>query len=168
MSNLSVSNEDYLNLKEYSNTNFELEKNIISDSNNNLENESENLNLEINKNLLNRNEKDVNESLKLVLELTNNSELLNNNNLTNIENSKKIQNKYVDLGDSSNVQPPTVSNENTIVTDTLNEIVGNNKNNKNNSNNYSIRNELMSIFPLSIIIMLIIFLLLLIYVISYQ
>ena len=111
--------------------------------------------------------------LKLT-ELTNNSELLNNNNLTNIENSKNIQNKYVDLGDSSNVQPPTVSNENTIVTDTLNEIVGNNKNNKNdknnknNSNNYSIRNELMSIFPLSIIIMLIIFLLLLIYVISYQ
>ena len=104
MSNLSVSNEDYLNLKEYSNTNFELEKNIISDSNNNLENESENLNLEINRNLLNRNEKDVNESLKLALELTNNSELLKKNNLKNIENSKNIQNKYVDLGDSSNVQ----------------------------------------------------------------
>ena len=55
--------------------------------------------------------------------------------------------------------------EETEVTKTLNNIVNNNN---NNANNNSIGNELMKIFPVSIIIIILVFILLLIYIITFK
>ena len=165
----SVSNENPLELKDFSNANFELEKNIINDSN---PLESENLILEIEKNKennltnianianinTNTNKENVNHTLKLAQELAGEQELMSNNNI-----------KKMNL--EPEVPAPTVANENNPVTDELNKLAGLNRNNKTRypeSNAKKIGNELMSIFPLSIIIILIVFLLLLIYVISFQ
>lgn len=165
MSTLSVSNDNFLNLKEYSNTNFELENNIIYNTHT-LNPNSENLNLEINKTNNNLNKNNIDETLNKALEVTG-GKMYSDNNLKNLsKNENKLQNKYIQIENTN--MSPSESQENTIVTNTLNDIAGNNRNINNNKPTNLIRNEIMTIFPLSIIIMLIIFLLLLIYVISFQ
>lgn len=165
----SLSNENPLELKDFSNANFELEKNIISDNN---PVDSENLILEIKQNReklenvenIENNKQNVDNTLKLVQELPGNQPLMSNNNLREQE---IIFNEELEV----EVPAPTVANEENPVTKDLNNLPNVNRNNNSRnpeSNTSKIGRELMSIFPLSIIIILIVFLLLLIYVISFQ
>ena len=163
----SISNENPLELKDFSNANFELEKNIISENlileikeNNEKNNNVEIDNIEINN--VNVNKKNVDNTLKLAQELAGDQPLMSNNNLREQE---------IIINSEIAVPAPTVANEENPVTKDLNNLPNVNRNNNSRnpeSNNSKIGKELMSIFPLSIIIILIVFLLLLIYVISFQ
>tara|TARA_B100000242_G_C43034406_1_gene482158 strand:- start:1087 stop:1602 length:516 start_codon:yes stop_codon:yes gene_type:complete len=164
-------NENYLDSKNHklqSSNKFELEQNIITSDPNVIPNGF----IEENKN-----------------EVINNDEVNNTNQL--LQDIPLDVNNFPSISDNLNTPEisPSVSDnfpkeENTPLTNYLNEVVGANKNkqdrktinelkklskmNKNERNNMIIGNELMEVFPISLIIAFIIFILLLIYVIGFK
>ena len=164
-------NENYLDSKNHklqSSNKFELEQNIITSDPNVIPNGF----IEENKN-----------------EVINNDEVNNTNQL--LQDIPFNVNNFPSVSDNLNTPEisPSVSDnfpkeENTPLTNYLNEVVGANKNkqdrktinelkklskmNKNERNNMIIGNELMEVFPISLIIAFIIFILLLIYVIGFK
>lgn len=165
-------NENYLDSKNHklqSSNKFELEENIITSDPNVIPNGFNKDN--INNQVINTNE------------VKNNNEILDNIPV----NKAPFPSVSEDLN-SPEISPSVSDNlpkeENTPLTNYLNEIVGSSKNkqdrkniqelkklskmNKNERNNMIIGNELMEVFPISLIIAFIIFILLLIYVIGFK
>ena len=165
-------NENYLDSKNHklqSSNKFELEENIITSDPNvipNGFNEDNNNNEIINTN-----------------EVNNDNEILDNIPV-NIAPFPSVSEDLNSPEISPSVSDNFPKEENTPLTNYLNEVVGANKNkqerkniqelkklskmNKNERNNMIIGNELMEVFPISLIIAFIIFILLLIYVIGFK
>lgn len=171
-------NENYLDSKNHklqSSNKFELEQNIITSDPNVIPNGFNEDNY--NNTVMNKNE--VNNSNKV----NNTNQLLQDIPL-DINNFPSVSNDLNTPEISPSVSDNFPKEENTPLTNYLNEVVGANKNkqdrkniqklkklskmNKNKRNNMIIGNELMEVFPISLIIAFLIFILLLIYVIGFK
>ena len=172
-------NENYLDSKNHklqSSNRFELEENIINADPNVIPNGfNQNNKLNFNVNTDNESEQELNYE-------SNNEELNYVPNESNNLISEELSNN------SPQISPSESNNnekeENTPLTNYLNEVAGADKNKQDRKNiqelknlsklsekernNYIIGNELMEIFPISLIIAFIIFILLLIYVLGFK